>query len=83
MTYGFGCWRSGYTTLIPWHWAWTMRPDPFDYLRTTSSGAGQRIDENGEVIPAVYWECLMVSAPPSEITSVGEAGRCQGSETGL
>ncbi len=58
MTYGFGFWRSGYTTLIPWHWAWTMPPDPFDYLRTTSSGAGQRIDENGEVIPAVYWECF-------------------------
>ena len=23
MTYGFGFWRSGYTTLIPWHWSWT------------------------------------------------------------
>jgi len=21
MTYGFGFWRSGYTTLIPWHWS--------------------------------------------------------------
>ena len=58
MTYGFGFWRSGYTTLIPWHWAWTMSPDPFDYLRTPTSGAGQRIDEAGEVIPAVYWECF-------------------------
>jgi hypothetical protein len=25
MTYGFGFWRSGYTTLIPWHWNWTCR----------------------------------------------------------
>ena len=30
MTYGFGFWRSGYTTLIPWHWAWTPSPDQFD-----------------------------------------------------
>jgi hypothetical protein len=58
MTYGFGFWRSGYTTLIPWHWAWTMRPDPFDYLRTPKSGAGQRISDRGDVIPAVYWECF-------------------------
>jgi hypothetical protein len=58
MTYGFGFWRSGYTTLIPWHWAWTMRPDPMDYLRTRQSGCGQRIDQSGEVIPSVYWECF-------------------------
>ena len=58
MTYGFGFWRSGYRVLIPWHWAWTMRPDPMDYLRTPRSGCGQRIDDSGEVIPAVYWECF-------------------------
>ena len=58
MTYGFGLWRSGYTTLIPWHWAWTMSPDPFDYLRTPRAGAGQRVDEKGRVIPAIYWECF-------------------------
>lgn len=58
MTYGFGFWRSGYTTLIPWHWAWTMRPDPMDYLRSDQSGCGQRIDSAGEVIPSVYWECF-------------------------
>jgi hypothetical protein len=56
MTYGFGFWRSGYTTLIPWHWAWTPAPDQFDYLRGSHSGCGQRIGEDGEVIPAVYWE---------------------------
>jgi len=59
MTYGFGFWRSGYTMLIPWHWAWTPRgPDPFDYLRSVRSGCGQRIGDDGEVIPAVYWYCF-------------------------
>lgn len=58
MTYGFGFWRSGYTTLIPWHWAWTPGPDQFDYLRGRRSGCGQRIDDDGEVIQAVYWQCF-------------------------
>ena len=58
MTYGFGFWRSGYTTLIPWHWCWTCAPDPFDYLRGGHSGCGQRMDDDGEVIPAVYWSCF-------------------------
>ena len=58
MTYGFGFWRSGYSTLIPWHWSWTPRPDQFDYLRGSRSGCGQRIGDDGEVIPAVYWECF-------------------------
>jgi hypothetical protein len=58
MTYGFGLWHSGYTTLIPWHWCWTAGPDPFDYLRGQHSGCGQRVDDEGEVIPAVYWECF-------------------------
>jgi len=58
MTYGFGLWRSGYTTLIPWHWCWPSEPDPFDYLRGRFSGCGQRVDDDGEVIPAVYWACF-------------------------
>ncbi|MCK5801193.1 MAG: hypothetical protein KAI66_00105 [Lentisphaeria bacterium] len=58
MTYGFGFWRSGYSTLIPWHWAWTPGDDQFDYLRARRSGCGQRIDDDGEVIPAVYWQCF-------------------------
>jgi hypothetical protein len=56
MTYGYGFWRSGYKTLIPWHWAWVMESNQFDYLRSKRSGCGQRIDDNGEVIPSVYWE---------------------------
>ena len=58
MTYGLGFWRSGYTTLIPWHWCWTCAPDQFDYLRGGHSGCGQRMDDDGEVIPAVYWSCF-------------------------
>lgn len=58
MTYGFGFWRSGYTTLIPWHWSWTPPSDPFDYLRGEYSGSGQRIGDDGKVIPAIYWECF-------------------------
>ncbi len=58
MTYGYGFWRSGYTTLIPWHWAWVMRPGQFDYLRSPRSGCGQRLDKNGQVIPSIYWECF-------------------------
>ncbi len=58
MTYGFGFWRSGFTTLIPWNWNWTPGTDQFDYLRGSQSGCGQRIDEAGEVIPAVYWDCF-------------------------
>ena len=58
MTYGFGFWRSGYTTLIPWNWNWTPGNDQFDYLRGSHSGCGQRIGEDGEVIPAVYWDCF-------------------------
>lgn len=58
MTYGYGFWRSGYTTLIPWHWAWVMPPNPMDYLRSEMSGCGQRLDRHGRVIPAIYWECF-------------------------
>jgi len=58
MTYGYGLWRSGYTTLIPWHWAWTTDRDQFEYLRGRRSGCGNRIDDDGEIIPAVYWECF-------------------------
>jgi hypothetical protein len=58
MTYGFGLWRSGYTTLIPWHWSWTNEPNAMDYLRGRYSGCGQRIDDEGQVIPSTYWECF-------------------------
>jgi hypothetical protein len=59
MTYGYGFWRSGYSTLVPWHWRWQAGSDPFDYLRnSTNSGCSNRIDDDGTVIPATYWECF-------------------------
>ena len=60
MTYGFGLWRSGYKVLMPWNWSWTSSrsKDQFDYLRDVISGCGARFDEQGKVIPAVYWECF-------------------------
>lgn len=58
MTYGYGFWRSGFTTLIPWHWSWCLEPQAFDYLRASHSGCGQRMDARGDVIPTVYWECF-------------------------
>ena len=53
MTYGCGLWRSGYSLLIPWIW----RSGRTDYLADGSAG-GARFDDNGNVIPAVYWECF-------------------------
>ena len=59
MTYGYGHWRSGYRVLIPWHWRWVCyNEDPFDYLRGSYSGSGNRMDENGSILPAIYWECF-------------------------
>lgn len=60
MTFGFGFWRSGYKVLIPWHWRWiTMRDKEFEYLfDERPSGSGNRMDEQGNIIPAIYWECF-------------------------
>ena len=59
MTYGFGFWRSGFTTLIPWNWSWSGdNAGPFDYLGGHRSGCGQRVDDDAQVIPAIYWACF-------------------------
>ncbi len=60
MTFGFGFWRSGYKVLIPWHWRWvTTRGKEFEYLfEQRPSGSGNRMDEEGNIIPAIYWECF-------------------------
>lgn len=60
MTFGYGFWRSGYKVLIPWHWRWlTVRGKEFEYLfEERPSGSGNRMDEEGNIIPAVYWECF-------------------------
>ena len=60
MTYGFGFWKSGYTTLIPWIWRWKHKPVlKFDYLNPKrSSQSGNQIAPNGEIVPSVYWSCF-------------------------
>ncbi|MCK5843481.1 MAG: hypothetical protein KAG97_02160, partial [Victivallales bacterium] len=60
MTYGFGLWKSGYTTVIPWHWRWiTDKKQHFNYMSGRGlSGCGARVDDKLQVIPAVYWECF-------------------------
>ena len=55
MTYGFGFWRSGFTVLIPWHWRWNPSDDQFEYIRSLTP-CGMRMDEEGNIIPAIYWE---------------------------
>ncbi len=62
MTYGYGLWRSGYNTLFPWAWRWFpasgKNPDQFDYFHYKQSGTGMRLDEDANLIPAIYWECF-------------------------
>lgn len=60
MTYGYGFWRSGYTTLIPWIWRWDFKPRfDYDFLRHKKvSRTGNQIDEDGNVIPTIYWVCF-------------------------
>ena len=56
MTYGFGFWRSGFSTLIPWAWSNWRSKIPTTYIAPTL--AGNPTDKNGEVIDTTYWECF-------------------------
>lgn len=57
MTFGLGFWRSGYKTILPWHWHWIpLSGKEFDYLKGFISGTGVRMDEHENIIPTVYWE---------------------------
>ena len=62
VTYGYGLWRSGYNTLFPWAWRWFpasgKNTDQFDYFHFKASGTGNRLDEDANFIPAIYWECF-------------------------
>ena len=57
MTYGFGYWRSGYTLIVPWTWRWKFN-ETFNFLDGYASDVGNEFDEDGNVVPAVYWECF-------------------------
>ncbi|MCE5241428.1 hypothetical protein LLH23_23430 [bacterium] len=55
VTYGFGFWRSGFTTLIPWIYR-SDNGNPWNYLDGTSSDFFNRTEDNGRPIPVAMWE---------------------------
>jgi hypothetical protein len=55
MTYGFGFWRSGFVTLIPWIYSWRVG-DPFNYLDGFMSDFFNRYEPDGTPIPVAMWE---------------------------
>jgi hypothetical protein len=55
MTYGFGFWRSGFRTLIPWIYQ-SSSGDPFNYLDGRSMDFFNRSEPDGTPIPVAMWE---------------------------
>lgn len=55
MTYGFGFWRSGFRTLIPWIYSATVG-DPFNYLDGSVQDFFNRTEPDGAPIPVAMWE---------------------------
>lgn len=55
MTYGFGFWRSGFVTLIPWIYSSTGG-DQFNYLTSASMDFMNRHEPDGTPIPVALWE---------------------------
>lgn len=55
MTWGFGFWRSGFRTLIPWIYQASVG-DPWNYLDGSSMDFFNRSTPDGEPIPVAMWE---------------------------
>jgi hypothetical protein len=55
MTYGFGFWRSGFRTLIPWIYS-ASSGDPFNYLDGYCQDFFSRSEPDGTPMPVVLWE---------------------------
>ena len=55
MTYGFGFWRSGFLTLIPWIYSWSVG-DPNNYLDGSMSDFFNRHEPDGTPVPVAMWE---------------------------
>jgi len=55
VTYGFGFWRSGFTTLIPWIYRAEVG-NPWNYLDGSMSDFFNRTEDNGKPIPVEMWE---------------------------
>jgi len=55
MTYGFGFWRSGFRTLIPWIYQANIG-DPWNYLDGSSMDFFNRSEPDGTPVPVAMWE---------------------------
>ncbi len=55
MTWGFGFWKSGFRTLIPWIYQASIG-DPWNYLDGTSMDFMNRFTPDGEPVPVTLWE---------------------------
>lgn len=55
MTWGFGFWKSGFRTLIPWIYQ-SSSGDPWNYLDGSSMDFFNRSTPDGEPIPVAMWE---------------------------
>ena len=55
MTWGFGFWKSGFRTLIPWIYQ-SSSGDPWNYLDGTSMDFFNRSTPEGQPIPVAMWE---------------------------
>ncbi|NOZ21926.1 MAG: hypothetical protein GXP25_12660 [Planctomycetes bacterium] len=55
MTWGFGFWKSGFKTLIPWIYQANIS-DPWNYLDSTAMDFFNRSTPDGEPIPVAMWE---------------------------
>jgi len=55
MTYGFGFWRSGFLTLIPWIYQ-ASNGDPWNYLDGSSMDFFNRSEQDGAPVPVAMWE---------------------------
>ena len=55
MTWGYGFWKSGFRTLIPWIYQ-ADKGDPWNYLDSTAMDFLNRSTPDGERIPVTLWE---------------------------
>ncbi len=55
MTFGFGFWRSGFRTLIPWIYCANIG-DPFNYLTGSAMDFMNRHEPDGAPMPVALWE---------------------------
>ena len=55
MTWGYGFWKSGFKTLIPWIYQ-ASRGDPWNYLDGSTMDFFNRSTPEGEPVPVAMWE---------------------------